>query len=318
MLDKDIRKLPPAAKRQRRKANSTAGSSQLSPPETSGTSTGGHTSPSVAWQDSSATSAPEYVEEAPPLRAFRKKRKSSAAPPQPEPEPQRYWNEYDNPEEGDEGYYIYIDPDAEVKFPGQEMLEGLARRTRRLFGIKEEAEEEPSVSSAESSDDENSPITPPDGYGTFASAGAAPRHEGYFSGLFRKFRDPQYDAEALLAFRRESARERRSLLREVELGRHKAETAKLYLYTTCLAMAGIIDLLLGTMVMTSRKKEVSVVDSVVLFGTIINLVLGVIAIISMQTRREPLGWVHRGAVYIIFAANVVVDVLFLIWVFRSF
>ena len=83
-------------------------------------------------------------------------------------------------------------------------------------------------------------------------------------------------------------------------------------------MAAIIDLLLGTMVVTSRKKEVSVVDTVVLFGTVINLVLGVIAMVSMQARRQKLGWVHRGAVYMIFTANVVVDILFLIWVFRSF
>lgn len=317
MLDKDIRKLPPATKRERRKANSTAGSSQFSPPGTSGVSTGGQTSPST-WHDTSTTSAPEFDEEAPPLRAFRKKRKPSAIPEQPEPEQQRYWNEYDNPEDGDDGYYIYIDPDAEVKFPGQELFEGLARRTRRLFGIKEDAAEDSSLSSAETSDDEDSPIDAANGYGTFNPAEVTPRRQGYFSGFFQKFRDPQHNIEALLIQRRETAREHRNLLRELDMRRRKAETSKLYFYTTCLAMAIVIDALLGTMVVTSRKKEVSVVDSVVLFGTVINLLLGVVAIVSMQTRWEKLGWVHRGAVYILFAANVVVDILFLIWVFRSF
>ena len=59
-------------------------------------------------------------------------------------------------------------------------------------------------------------------------------------------------------------------------------------------------------------------DAVVLFGTIINLFLGVVAIISMQTRWKKLSWVHRGLVYSAFVVSVVVDVLFLIWVFRSF
>ncbi|KAL1612516.1 hypothetical protein SLS60_000743 [Paraconiothyrium brasiliense] len=317
LFDKDIRKLPPSTNRERRKANSTAGSSQLSPPGTSGASSGGQASPSALWNDTSATSAPEFVEEAPPLRAFRKKRKPSTVPERPEPEQQRYWNEYDNPEDEDEGYYIYVDPDAEIRFPGQELFEELARKTRRLFGIKEEAAEESSLSSAESSDDEDFPMTPPNGYGTFASSKAVPRRQGYFSGLLHRLRDPQYDVEALLSQRRETAREHRSLLRELNMRRHKAETTKLYFYTTCLAMAIVIDALLGTMVMTSRKKEVGVVDFVVLSGTIVNLLLGVVAIISMQT-RETQGWLHKVVVYMIFAANVVVDVLFLIWVFRSF
>ncbi|OAG07297.1 SPX-domain-containing protein [Paraphaeosphaeria sporulosa] len=318
LLEKDIRKLPPTAKRERRKANSTTGSSRHSTFGTPGASTGSHSSPSTPLHDTSATSAPEFVEGAPPLRAFRKKRKPSAVPEQPQPEQQRYWNEYDNPEDEDEGYYIYIDPDAEVKFPGQELFEGLARQTRRLFGIKEYAEEESSVSSAETSDDEDSPVKPPNGYGTFGSSGSTPHTQGYFSGLFRKYRDPQQDVEALLSQRRETAREHRSLLRELEVRRHKAETTKLYFYTTCLAMALIIDALLGTMAMTSRKKEVGVVDFVVSLGTIVSLILGVTAIVSMQSRRENLGWAHRGVVYVTFTANVVVDILFFIWVFRGF
>lgn len=267
--------------------------------------------------ETSVTSVPEYVDEAPPLRAFRKKRKSSAVPEQSQSE-QRYWNEYDNPEDEDEGYYIYIDPDAEVKFPGQELFEGLARQTRRLFGIKEHEGEESGVSSAETSDDEESPIDRPDGYGTFGASQTTPRTQGYFSGLLQKYRDPQHDVETLLSQRRETAREHRSLLRELEAGRQKSEITKLYFYTTCLAMALVIDALLGTMVMTSRKKEVGVVDFVVLLGTIINLALGIVAIVSMQSRRENLGWAHRGVVYVAFTANVVVDILFFVWVFRGF
>ncbi|KAJ4294277.1 hypothetical protein N0V90_007967 [Kalmusia sp. IMI 367209] len=324
MLDRDIRKLPPTTKRQRRKANSTPSSSHLSPPTTSGTSTAdGQASSTTQQGESSATSAPEFVEEAPPLRAFRKKRKSSIGHhglEQAEPEVQRYWNEYDNPDSGDEGYYIYIDPDASVTFPGQELFKGWAAKTRRLFGIKEEPEDEGSVSSAESSDDESnySPISATRGYGTIASSTIAPRQEGYFSSLFRTLRDPQRDIEALNTIYRENAHQRRSLLKEIKVRQHKAEMMKLHFYSTCLVMAVVIDILLGMMTMTSRKKERGVVDAVVLFGTICNLLMGAIAVISMQTRRGSLGWVHRGLVYVVFAANVAVDVLFFVWVFRGF
>lgn len=47
---------------------------------------------------------------------------------------QRYWNEYDYPEDEDdgEGFVIYVDPDAS-DFPGQKMLQGFGSRMRRFF-----------------------------------------------------------------------------------------------------------------------------------------------------------------------------------------
>jgi len=49
---------------------------------------------------------------------------------------QRYWNEYDNPEDGDDdaegGFYVYIDPNAPV-YPGQKALEALGRRVKSAF-----------------------------------------------------------------------------------------------------------------------------------------------------------------------------------------
>lgn len=270
--------------------------------------------------ESSATSAPEFVDP-PPLQAFRKKRKPYADYPPPmqaEPESQRYWNEYDNPESEDEGYYIYVDPDASVKFPGQELFEAWVTQTKRLFGIEEEPEEEPLLSTGESSDDETadeSPIATTKSYGTFARGSSNQQHEGYFSGLFRSLRDPHRDIEALDSIRRQTERERRSLLSKLELRQHKIEMAKMRLYTTCIVMAIVIDIILGTMTMTSRKKERGVVDSVVLFGTICNLLLCVIAVISMMSRRERLGWVHQGVVLVVVIGNVLVAGILLRWVF---
>ena len=322
LLDNDIRKLPPRAKRQRRKASTTGSYSQTSPPQTSTsttslTGTDGQTSPFTARnEESSATSAPEFVDP-PPLQAFRKKRKPYAEYPPPiqaEPETQRYWNEYDNPESEDEGYYIYLDPNESGTYPGQAFFEACKSTTRKLFGIRE-ATSQRSVSS-ESSDDESaddSPLASRHGYGTFPSDSNGSSHEGYFSGLFRTFRDPYRDAEAW----RTSRRERRSLLSELETRQQSNEKTKFRFYSTCIAMATVLSIMLGTMTMTSRKKERGVVGYAVLFGTVCGLLLCASALFSMKTRREGLGWVHQGIVCLVVGVNVVIDVLLLVWVFNQ-
>lgn len=193
------------------------------------------------------------------------------------------------------------------------MLEAWAAKTKRLFGIQEAPEEEPLLSTADNSDDESgddSPMTAPRAYGTFASANGMPQHEGYFSNLFRTLRDPYREAQ----IRRETERERRSLLSEIQLRQHKTEMIKLRFYSTCLIMAVVIDVLLSVMTMTSRKKQRGVVDFVVLFGTVCNVLLCGIAGISMKTRKEKLGWLHQGIVGGVVGANVVLDVLLLRWV----
>lgn len=326
LLDQDIRKLPEPVKRKSRRArSSTAGSlSQSSPPQTStsNTSYDGLLSPLASRNgETSATSAQEFVDP-PSLQAFRKKRRTPYADYPPplssaneEPEPQRYWNEYDHPEDEDTGgFYIYVDPDAPVKFPGQDIFEAWSRRTRRLFGIRDKARHASYTSTAEdgSSDDEDtsneSPITPSANYGTLSTQNERSSNAGYFSSLFRSLRDPNRDVEAL--------QERRSLLSQLEVRQHNAEMTKLRFYSTCLAMAVAIDFILGLMTMTSRKKERGAVDVGVLFGTICTLVLCVVSLISMKTRKEKLGWVHQGVVLGIAGAVVALDVLLLLWVVR--
>jgi hypothetical protein len=150
------------------------------------------------------------------------------------------------------------------------------------------------------------------GYGTFAGAqGNTSGHRGYFSNIFGMLRDP--DREALL--RRESERERSSLLSQLQLRQQKVGTMKLRFYSTCLLMATVINLMLGVMTTTSRRKEKGVVDFVVLFGTVFNFLLCSIAIFTMKTRSEVLGWIHQGVVGAFVVLNVLVDVFLLRWVF---
>jgi hypothetical protein len=80
-------------------------------------------------------------------------------------------------------------------------------------------------------------------------------------------------------------------------------------------MATVLSIILGTMTMTSRKKERGLVGYAVLLGTICNLVLSVIALVGMKTRRERLGLLHQSAVFVVVAGNCVIDVMLLRWVF---
>lgn len=324
LLEKDIRKLPePVKRRSRKNRGSMSGSNTHSSPpmtSTSNTSFDGQLSPSTLRNgESSVTSAQDFVDP-PSLRAFRKKhRKPYADYPPPvareEPETQRYWNEYDHPEDEDQGYYIYIDPNASVKFPGQETLEAWTRKTRKLLGMRLQAEERSLLSAVEdgTTDDEESGSesalgwNPRSNYGTISSQNGS-NHEGYFSTIFRGRVNPYQDAEALA--------ERRSLLSELQMRDRERERTKFRFYSTCLAAAFAIDFILGLMTMTSRKKERGAVDAGVLFGTVCTLILCIVAVISMKTRRQRLGWVHQGVILSIVLALLGLDVLLLLWVLR--
>ncbi|KAF1960179.1 hypothetical protein CC80DRAFT_513822 [Byssothecium circinans] len=321
LLDQDIRKLPPAIKRQKRKDSSVHGSiTHVSPPQASISATSptdGFSTPYTPRGETSATSAPDFVDP-PPLQAFRKKRKPYADYPPPiqaETEVQGYWNEYDNPASEDEGYYIYIDPSESNDYPGQKFFEACAAKVRWLFGMREVPDEVSGYDSSDSSDDEavvdERSAVASRGYGTFGGPNRTASQEGYFSSLFRTIRNPQ--REFLL--RRETEHERRSLLTELQVRQHKTEMAKLRFYSTCLLMATVINAIITTMTATSRRKERGVVAMVILFGTIFNVLLCGIALVSMKTRHESLGWVHQGIVGVAVGANFVIGALLVRWVF---
>ncbi|KAF2656815.1 hypothetical protein K491DRAFT_691666 [Lophiostoma macrostomum CBS 122681] len=316
LLQGDIRKLPAPLKRRRRKADSTNGSSvQISPPQTSTSAT----SAASPYRETSATSASEFVDP-PPLRAFRKKSRrpfaehAESTHPDGPPEQQRYWNEYDHPEDEEEGYYIYMDPDATVKYPGQEFLEAISRKARGLFGMTRiDKEDSPPSTSAdyESSDEETADENPSgvrNGYGTIATNPfQETKSEGYFSNLFNAFRSPQREVQSL---RHES--ERRSLLHEIHVRQHEREMAKLQVYSSCLGAGAILDITLCILTMTTRRKLRGEADLAIIIGVICNLLLLLVAVTSMRTRMERLGWVHQGSVFVSALAMMVIDA----WLFR--
>lgn len=105
-----------------------------------------------------------------------------------------------------------------------------------------------------------------------------------------------------------------SLISAMEAQRQERESAKLRLYTTCVVAAVVIDVILGTLTITGRRKEKGVVDAGILFGTIASLLLCVVAVATMRSRHDRLGWVHQSGVAGVVLGVVAVDVLLLRWV----
>ncbi|KAF2745628.1 hypothetical protein M011DRAFT_469290 [Sporormia fimetaria CBS 119925] len=297
MLGQDIRKLPALERRQRRSAPSTATNSaaHLSPSRAS-TSVASDTSPYRSYNDD--TSATEVMEP-PPLRAFQKKRKPrnafSQAPETIAPDRGGYWNEYDNPEsDEDEGYYIYIDPNASVKFPGQELLEAWIRKTRHLLRLERDegrvdtdgsVDEDDGESGEESEYGANNNNT---SYGTIAPSLRPSIHtqESFFARLLHTLapstsHDPEHSS---------------LLLHELSTRQRERESILFKLYTSCLCAAVVLDIVLVILTTTSRRKLRREVDVTVCFGVVASFLLTLLAVWSVRLRRERVGGLQKGVV----------------------
>jgi hypothetical protein len=125
MLTRDIRKLPPATTRRPTSGNATGagspatenttasnGSSVIGTTDGTTTAVGTSRNPSMGYGDSPSEAT------APPLRAFRKKRRRDFSEATQQPQA-KYWSEYDHPEDGSDAgdaYVIYIDPNERSSF----------------------------------------------------------------------------------------------------------------------------------------------------------------------------------------------------------
>lgn len=213
-LSRDIRKLPPATSRRSNSGTGTGSQSPKSPLNAMGTASNGSSvmgttdgtttavgtsrNPSMGFADSDAA--------APPLRAFRKKRRREfpEAPAQPQA---KYWSEYDHPEDGSDAgdaYVIYIDPNERSSF------EVFFDKLGRFFSRKSKAEDNslpssPSIGNDdESSSDEDSRLMPrrPKSYGAIRTH--SQRKHGQSARVYEQEHDPsallpQFAAVSLVA-----------------------------------------------------------------------------------------------------------------------
>ena len=113
ILSQDIRKLPPPALKRHESVAGSSGLRSAANGSTSSTSAPGRTDSTTAVETASSSILPSQLD-IPPLRSFRKKRRRTFA--EREQQQQKYWSEYDHPEEGDDAFVIYIDPNEKSSF----------------------------------------------------------------------------------------------------------------------------------------------------------------------------------------------------------
>lgn len=267
VLSRDIRKLPPPALP---RATSTATGTPNSAGSVSGAA---DSTTAVDTARSDSVTHPEDLDP-PPARSFRKKRRRGyGAPSSPFAARERYWSEYDHPEDGPEAgdpYVIYIDPNEKS---------GLERLFDRIGGLlyrkKRKADEESLLPSEyasptqdESSDDESearSSTRLPKTYGTLTNG--APRGAASNTPTTRTraaVSDPQQH-RALFAPRKPSMPQLTPI----------AFAASLVI----LAMAYIL-------AMTGKKKHVYEVDFGVLFAIASSVFFSVVGFAGMLRSAE--------------------------------
>lgn len=268
----------------------------------------------------------------PPSRAFTKNKRKRGYEPYPLPNPvdaakvvqdQRYWNEYDNPEDlsDDEAYVIFIDPSATWKFPGQATVENAIRRARTVLWPRASAERKPLLSATDdpsnsfhTSDDNTSSLSSEDALSVSGSRayGTGEGRKSRFS-VFRGLRRPRLDMLQRPPQRPEPGEQMPSLASSVQLHHHQREQNKLRLYTTCLSASVVVLVTTLILAATGRKKQRGTVDAGVVFGIVANLLFTIIGVGYMLSRRDRLSWMHRACVSGVFVAVCVGDGGILAW-----
>ncbi|KAL1639662.1 hypothetical protein SLS58_007721 [Diplodia intermedia] len=286
-LERDIRKVPAAVPKHTSRSGSAvphleAGSSRHTSVSNSSVTDGQTSRYTTLHGESSATSMNET--EPSTLSASKKPRRSNlrdfAMNEQQEPRTstQGYWNEYDNPEDGEDedAYVIYVDPFESPKFPGQETLGKLFAKLKNALGSRRRPLEQdsllasPTANSVEDSDD-GEPSSPArrqnQGYGTMPdnlnnAHGSGKSHRpDRRNRLLDLFRPRDSVTEARWSYRPgpvqtlgASPSDLNELLADLEQRRAEREATKFRLCMTSLAASVIVLLITWTLAATSRRK----------------------------------------------------------------
>lgn len=260
ILSRDIRKLPPAQTRHDSVAPRSSGTASANQQSPGTNSIRGLTDETTAVESPRPPSAAAAdLLETPPLKAFRKKRRrkypEEDAPPQ-----QRYWNEYDHPEDGDgeNSYVIYIDPNE------RSTLDKLFDSIGNLFSprISREPDAEPPSPASPKEDESSSEEDEESALGPL-------RHHGY--GTQHSHRAP---SPATLA-------------RE-----HHRATHVSFPQITSLCLVASIAILAITFILatTSKHKYVRTVDAAIVFAIVCSLIFAGVGFVTLMGQRAPKSW----------------------------
>ncbi|TKA78414.1 hypothetical protein B0A49_01378 [Cryomyces minteri] len=322
-LSKDIRKLPEAPRRTRRSSSNMGSTSQSTTPlftSTSATSvTDGPDTGSSTALNSATTSVPSIPAqlESPPLSAFRKKRRrsykqhpSSLQTDSSAPVQQRYWNEYDDPEESEnenDAYILYIDPDAET--PLSRIFRRLgnyftrdpspSRQRQPLLSHKSSLPDSEAADDSSSSEDDMPAVaTRKRSYGTIGRRASPSRKHGRpLLSLLRSPPSPHHDLAVPLS-----------------AAQHARERTKLQAYTTSLVAAVVVLAVCFQLAATGRHRQATQVDAGIVFGAVASLLFAFAGAATFLTRKDRLARLHWAAVFGVFVVVCVANGVLLAWV----
>ncbi|KAK5164006.1 hypothetical protein LTR04_002080 [Oleoguttula sp. CCFEE 6159] len=322
-LSKDIRKLPEAPRRTRRSSSNMGSTSQSTTPlftspsatsVTDGPDTGSSTALNSATTP--ASSIPAQLESS-PLGAFRKKRQrsykqhpSSLQTDSSAPVQQRYWNEYDDPEDSEndnDAYILYIDPNAETPLSrifrrlGNYFTRDPSPSTQRqpLLSHKSSLPDSEAADDSSSSEDDMPAVaTRKRSYGTIGGRASPSRKHG----------------RPLLSFLRSPPSPHHDLTIPLSAAQHARERTKLQAYTTSFVAAVVVLAICFQLAATGRHKQATQVDAGIVFGVVASLLFAFAGTATFLTRKDRLAWLHWTAVFGVFVVVCVANGMLLAWV----
>lgn len=267
------------------------------------------TEPETGADSSTSPNSPALKRSSEPVKRFkmknaRKEKVRILSPPRPEPEAQRYWNEFDDGDSDvheEERYAIYVDPNEET-FPGAEtfsrvfggMYDSLRKGKDRVvswwpMGASDGAndgERTPLLFGAPGRKGSNDASIDSSGSDTDDYLGQPSRRQKR-GGLFR---------QAYASGRRLSSKQK------------ALERTLFQFYTGLITLAYILLAVAGILLGTSKKKRGLEVDAGVITGVVAAEACAGISIVLICMRRQKLGPVHWGLVAVNIAVVAVVGV----------
>ncbi len=330
LLEMDIRKVPSMVRRKASARNKTNGAPTVpvssGPSSTDGPSdsvfslTAGQSS-ATSMEDSPILSQHERSatkpEQTPPLvsrnaRLATKKRARIVSQAQTEPEPQRYWNEFDD---GDsdihaEGtYVIYVDPD-ESSFPGAEtvskvfgtMYDSLSKGSKSMVSWLPIKSKQEQPSSGERTpllfNGQGGTATDPESSGSDTDEyHVQPRKQKRERSFYHASAQPPWKSRSKFRPGQPLSKRQRAL-----------EATLFQFYTGLIALAYLLLIMAGILFSAGRKKKVLEVDAGIIAGVVAAEACAGISIVLICMRRKPLGPVHWGLVAINVTTIVVVGI----------
>lgn len=298
-LDHDIRKIPAPVKTSNRRSSTgqlSAGEASTGQASTSGD---GQLSSGFSAQmaESSVTSAPDALEPS-RISAPKKKRRSRSREEHPlrrqisgsSAQHLRYWNEFDDGDEGseNEAYTIFVDPNAASTLPGAAALsKAMGRLTTNAIALNRKAKSWLRSSWKSSTPEEHRALIEDD------YLGIAEDDTDW---------DNDYSTRAL------HHGNYSTMLPSAARAAHTVKSRDYLLSRGCIAsfFASFAFLLLASALSTTgRRRNAATVELGVIVGVIASLVFAAVAVGTMVGRREELGWLYRAVVLVVFALDCV-------------